>query len=137
MCISVNKINLFARNELKAEQIRSVKIFPVHIDRRNLMVVIGRVIINSFVGVTAGGINGNLILFFAANRTALQNSAKLLLTYWNFTIRLVYTVPCLKFSYRAQSSLNVFCPPNFPRKNCQNRKESPIIGSYYLNNMGQ
>ena len=65
MCISVNKINLFARNELKAEQIRSVKIFPVHIDCRNLMVVIGCVIINSLVGVTAGGINGNLILFFA------------------------------------------------------------------------
>ena len=66
---------LFFLDGLIAHQLIPVQILPVHIDAGDLMVIIGRVIVNSLIRITAGGINGDLAF------TILQLTATALLIY--------------------------------------------------------
>ena len=60
--ISVLHFNTFAAKQRIANKLSAVKIFTVHIDARYLMVFVGGIIVNSLVGITAGGVNGDLVL---------------------------------------------------------------------------
>ena len=54
--------NLFALHQRVAGQLGAVQVFPVHIHSGDLVVAVGRVVINAFVGVAATGVEGDLIL---------------------------------------------------------------------------
>ena len=53
--------DLFACHKRITGKTASVQIFVVHVHRRDLMVVIGRVIIDPSVCITAGGVKRDLI----------------------------------------------------------------------------
>ena len=66
---SVLVLYLLPRNQRITDKTACVKVFSVHIDRRNLMIFIGRVVVNTFACVTAGGVKRDFI-FFVADVTA-------------------------------------------------------------------
>ena len=51
------KVDFFFKHEGIAHQEYIVQFFPVHIHRCDLMIIIGRVVINPFVCVAAGSVN--------------------------------------------------------------------------------
>lgn len=53
---------LFARNKGIAGKTFAVKIFFVHIHRRNLVIFVGGVVIYALIRVTAGGVKGDFVL---------------------------------------------------------------------------
>ena len=53
---------LLARNKGIAGKTFAVKIFSVHIHRRNLVIFVGGVVIYALVRVTAGGVKGDFVL---------------------------------------------------------------------------
>ena len=55
-------MNLLARHRRKAAKRFAIKILAVHINRRNLMIVIRRIIVNSLRRIAAGSIERDLIL---------------------------------------------------------------------------
>ena len=62
--------NLLTRNQGIARKTRAVKLLPVHIHRRDLVIFIGGVVINSFIRVTAGGVKGYFVFPFCHLTTA-------------------------------------------------------------------
>ena len=59
---SILKINLFACTHRIANQLCSIQIFPVHVNRRNLMIVISGVIVDALARIVADRVNGFFIL---------------------------------------------------------------------------
>ena len=57
-------MDLLIENQGITDESGAVQILPVHIHGCNLVVIIGSVVVNAFVSVAAGGIDGDLI--FAA-----------------------------------------------------------------------
>ena len=55
-------MNLLARHRRKAAKRFAIKILAVHINRRNLMIVIRRIIVNSLRRIAAGSKERDLIL---------------------------------------------------------------------------
>ena len=53
---------MFALHQRVAGQLGAVQVFPVHIHSGDLVVAVGRVVINAFVGVAAAGVERDLIL---------------------------------------------------------------------------
>lgn len=53
---------LFARNKGIAGKAFAVKIFFVHIHRRDLVIFVGGVVIYALIRVTAGGVKGDFVL---------------------------------------------------------------------------
>ena len=69
-------MDLLARHRRKAAKRFAIEILAVHINRRNLMIVIRRIIVNSFVCITARGVYSYLKL------TVTSIAASPLLRYW-------------------------------------------------------
>ena len=67
---SILHIYLFACHGRIAYQIFAVQIFLVHIHAGDPMVVVSVVVVDSSVGVTAGSVQGDLILVCAKSATA-------------------------------------------------------------------
>ena len=65
---SVLKPYLLIRNRGVANDLTAVKLLTVHINSRNLMIVVSGVMVNSLVRVAAAGVKGYLI--FAAAHIA-------------------------------------------------------------------
>ena len=59
---SVLQRNLFALHQRIADQPVPVKVFPVHIDGSDLVVAVGRVVVNALVGVAAACVERDLVL---------------------------------------------------------------------------
>lgn len=55
-------MDLLARHRRKAAKRFAIEILAVHINRRNLMIVIRRIIVNSLRRIAAGSIERDLIL---------------------------------------------------------------------------
>ena len=53
---------MFALYQRIADQPVPIKAFPVHIDGSDLVVAVGRVVVNALVGVAAAGVQGDLVL---------------------------------------------------------------------------
>ena len=58
-------MDLFSLHKRIARQRVAIQVFFVHIHRGDLMVVVGRVIVDAFIRVAAGSIDGDLILAIA------------------------------------------------------------------------
>ena len=62
MLLLILKVNLPIINKGIPNQIHIIQFFFMHTDCRNLMVVVGRIIVDAFVSIAAGSVNGSFIL---------------------------------------------------------------------------
>ena len=64
------KMDLFALDDRITDKCPVVQIFPFHVNCGDLMIFVSGVVVESPVGVAAGGVDGDFVLVFAQTHAA-------------------------------------------------------------------